>query len=117
MGGGAAAGGEWIAGLCPVRIRDPPGRAALGNRLAMLLVPLPIDEPDPVHRMLAVRSTVDRLKARKQAVGADFLLNLAGFAPATLRALVSRRSLRPVGFNPVLTTVPGPEFPLDCQGA
>src|SRR5258708_17460151 len=117
MGGGAAAGGEWIAGLCPVSIRDTTERTALGNRLAMLLVPLPIDEPDPVHRMLAVRSTVDRLKARKQAVGADFLLNLAGFAPATLHAMVSRASLRQMGFNLVVTNVPGPQFPLYCQGA
>src|SRR5258708_12205019 len=111
MGGGAAAGGEWIAGLCPVRIRDPPGRAALGNRLAMLLVPLPIDEPDPVHRMLAVRSTVDRLKARKQAVGADFLLNLAGFAPAPLHAMVSRASLPQMGFHPLPPHLPRPHFP------
>src|SRR5258708_18421546 len=117
MGGGAAAGGEWIAGLCPVRIRDPPGRAALGNRLAMLLVRLPIDEPDPARRMEKVRTTVDRLKARKQAVCADFLLNLAGFAPATLHAMVSRASLRQIGFNLVVTNVPGPQFPLYCQGA
>jgi len=64
-----------------------------------------------------VRGTVDRLKARKQAVGADFLLNLAGFAPATLHAMVSRASLRQIGFNLVVTNVPGPQFPLYCQGA
>jgi WS/DGAT/MGAT family acyltransferase len=117
MARGVDAGEESITALCPVSIRDTTERTALGNRLAMLLVPLPIDEPDPVHRMLAVRSTVDRLKARKQAVGADFLLNLAGFAPATLHAMVSRASLRQMGFNLVVTNVPGPQFPLYCQGA
>jgi len=60
---------------------------------------------------------VDRLKARKQAVGADFLLNLAGFAPATLHAMVARASLRSIGFNLVVTNVPGPQFPLYCRGA
>ena len=67
--------------------------------------------------MKRVRQTVDRLKARKQAVGADFLLNLAGFAPSTLHAMVARQSLRQIGFNLVVTNVPGPQFPLYCQGA
>jgi WS/DGAT/MGAT family acyltransferase len=108
---------EALQALCPVSIRDDSERTALGNRLAMLLVKLPIDEPDPDLRVLRVRSVVDRLKARKQAVGADFLLNLAGFAPATLHAMVARASLRSIGFNLVVTNVPGPQFPLYCRGA
>jgi len=114
---GVDLGEQSITALCPVSIRDQSERTALGNRLAMLLVKLPIDEPDAVRRLEKVRATVDRLKARKQAVGADFLLNLAGFAPATLHAMVSRASLRQIGFNLVVTNVPGPQFPLYCQGA
>ncbi|HEV7677564.1 MAG TPA: wax ester/triacylglycerol synthase family O-acyltransferase [Candidatus Dormibacteraeota bacterium] len=117
MARGVDVGEETATALCPVSIRDDTERTALGNRLAMLLVRLPVDEPDPAYRMAAVRATVDRLKARKQAVGADFLLSLAGFAPATLHAMVSRASLRQIGFNLVVTNVPGPQFPLYCQGA
>jgi diacylglycerol O-acyltransferase / wax synthase len=117
MARGVDLGEQSITALCPVSIRDQSERTALGNRLAILLVKLPIDEPDAVRRMEKVRATVDRLKARKQAVGADFLLNLAGFAPATLHAMVSRASLRQIGFNLVVTNVPGPQFPLYCQGA
>jgi diacylglycerol O-acyltransferase len=106
-----------LQALCPVSIRDTSERTALGNRLAMLLVKLPIAEPDPVRRIARVRSTVDALKARKQAVGADFLLNLAGFAPSTLHAMVARASLRQIAFNLIVTNVPGPQFPLYCQGA
>ncbi|MGH7722543.1 MAG: WS/DGAT/MGAT family O-acyltransferase [Candidatus Dormibacteria bacterium] len=106
-----------LQALCPVSIRDSSERTALGNRLAMLLVKLPIAEPDPERRIAAVRATVDALKARKQAVGADFLLNLAGFAPSTLHAMVSRASLRQIGFNLIVTNVPGPQLPLFCQGA
>ncbi|MGI8846751.1 MAG: WS/DGAT/MGAT family O-acyltransferase [Candidatus Dormibacteria bacterium] len=109
--------GKEIHALCPVSIRDTSDRSALGNRLAMLLVKLPIDDADPEGRLRKVRQTVDRLKARKQAVGADFLLNLAGFAPATLHAMVARNSLKQLGFNLVVTNVPGPQFPLYCQGA
>jgi WS/DGAT/MGAT family acyltransferase len=106
-----------LQALCPVSIRDTSERTALGNRLAMLLVKLPIGEADPERRLAAVRTTVDRLKARKQAVGADFLLNLAGFAPSTLHAMVARASLRQIDFNLIVTNVPGPQFPLYCQGA
>ena len=106
-----------LQALCPVSIRDTSERTALGNRLAMLLVKLPIDERDGEARLERVRETVDRLKARKQAVGADFLLNLAGFAPSTLHAMVARASLRQIGFNLVVTNVPGPQFPLYFRGA
>ncbi|MDQ6846010.1 MAG: wax ester/triacylglycerol synthase family O-acyltransferase [Candidatus Dormibacteraeota bacterium] len=106
-----------LQALCPVSIRDTSERTALGNRLAMLLVKLPITEADPARRIAKVRSTVDALKARKQAVGADFLLNLAGFAPSTLHAMVARASLRQIAFNLIVTNVPGPQFPLYCQGA
>jgi diacylglycerol O-acyltransferase / wax synthase len=106
-----------LQALCPVSIRDTSERTALGNRLAMLLVKLPIDERDGEARLERVRETVDRLKARKQAVGADFLLNLAGFAPSTLHAMVARASLRQIGFNLVVTNVPGPQFPMYFRGA
>jgi len=106
-----------LRALCPVSIRDTRERTALGNRLAMLLVKLPIAQADPQRRVAAVRTTVNALKARKQAVGADFLLSLAGFAPSTLHAMVARASLRQIAFNLVVTNVPGPQFPLYCQGA
>ena len=106
-----------LQALCPVSIRDDSERTALGNRLALLLVKLPIDTANGEERLARVRTTVDRLKARKQAVGADFLLNLAGFAPSTLHAMVARASLRQIGFNLVVTNVPGPQFPLYFRGA
>ncbi|HEY7927101.1 MAG TPA: wax ester/triacylglycerol synthase family O-acyltransferase [Candidatus Dormibacteraeota bacterium] len=108
---------EALQALCPVSIRDTSERTALGNRLAMLLVNLPIAEIHPARRLAAVRVTVEALKARKQAVGADFLLNLAGFAPSTLHAMVARASLRQIAFNLIVTNVPGPQIPLYCQGA
>lgn len=106
-----------LQALCPVSIRDEAERTALGNRLALLLVKLPIDEANSEQRLARVRATVDRLKARKQAVGADFLLNLAGFAPSTLHAMVARASVRQIGFNLIVTNVPGPQFPLYFRGA
>lgn len=109
--------GNGLQALCPVSIRDQAERTALGNRLALLLVKLPIDRANSEERLARVRTTVDRLKVRKQAVGADFLLNLAGFAPSTLHAMVARASVRQIGFNLIVTNVPGPQFPLYFRGA
>ncbi len=106
-----------IKALCPVSVRDQSQRSTLGNRLAAMLVELPVAEPDAAKRMQKTRATVDHLKARKQAVAADFLLNLAGFAPATILAMVARPSVRQIGFNLIVTNVPGPQFPLYCLGS
>ncbi|GAC1570459.1 MAG: wax ester/triacylglycerol synthase family O-acyltransferase [Candidatus Dormibacteria bacterium] len=108
---------EHLKALCPVSLRDAGAQTALGNKLAMLIVDLPIHVDEPVQRMAEMRAELDHLKARKQAVGADVLLNLAGFAPPTLHAMVARQSLKQLGFNLLVTNVPGPQFPLYCQGA
>ncbi len=105
-----------LKALCPVSIRDASERTALGNRLSMMLVQLPVDEPNPVIRMGRVKNTVERLKRSKQPVGAGFLLRLAGWSPATLHAMVSRVSLKQIGYNLIVTNVPGPQRPLYCLG-
>ncbi len=62
------------------------------------------------------------MKAHKetgQAVGADAIINAAGFAPPTLHALGARvgSSLSRRLFNVVVTNVPGPQFSLYAGGA
>lgn len=106
-----------LRALCPVSRRDDSARSALGNRLAMLIVNLPLHVEDPGERMAEVRDEMDHLKARGQAVGADVLLNLAALAPPMLYGVVARQSLKQLGVNLVVTNVPGPQFPLYCQGA
>jgi diacylglycerol O-acyltransferase len=58
-------------------------------------------------------------KETGQAVGADALIGVAGFAPPTLHALGARvgSSLSRRLFNLVVTNVPGPQFPLYAGGA
>ena len=101
-----------IQALCPVSLRDDQQKTALGNVLSMMIVKLPIDEPFPAARMRKAKANVDRLKKSRQALGADLLLKLAGFAPATLHALVARVSLRTMNYNTIVTNVPGPQRPL-----
>ncbi|HEV3231617.1 MAG TPA: wax ester/triacylglycerol synthase family O-acyltransferase, partial [Candidatus Dormibacteraeota bacterium] len=105
-----------IKALCPVSLRDESQKTALGNVLSMLLVNLPVNEPFPAARMRQAKANVDRLKKSKQALGADILLKLPGYSPATLHSMVARAALRQIGFNTIVTNVPGPQWPLYSLG-
>ena len=56
------------------------------------------------------------LKESGQAVGAEVLTRLAGFAAPTVLDQASRLQTRQRFFNLVVTNVPGPQFPLYLEG-
>ena len=56
------------------------------------------------------------VKESGQAVGAQVLTELTGFAPPTIMAQAARISARQRMFNLVVTNVPGPQFPLYMLG-
>ena len=56
------------------------------------------------------------LKEGGQAVGAQVLTDLTGFAPPTVMSQASRLMARQRFFNLVVTNVPGPQFPLYLMG-
>jgi hypothetical protein len=59
---------------------------------------------------------MEDLKKSGQAVGAQVLTNLAGFAPPTIMSQAARLQARQPFFNLVITNVPGPQFPLYLLG-
>ena len=59
---------------------------------------------------------MEDLKKSRQAVGAQVLTNLAGFAPPTIFSQAARLQARQPFFNLVVTNVPGPQFPLYLLG-
>jgi hypothetical protein len=56
------------------------------------------------------------IKESGQAVGAEALTRLSGFAPPTIMAQAARLQARQRLFNLVVTNVPGPQFPLYMLG-
>jgi hypothetical protein len=56
------------------------------------------------------------LKESGQAVGAEVLTQLSGFAPTTVMAQAARLQARQRFFNVVVTNVPGPQVPLYLLG-
>ena len=59
---------------------------------------------------------MDGVKESGQAVGAQVLTELSGFAPPTIMAQAARLQARQRLFNLVVTNVPGPQFPLYMLG-
>jgi diacylglycerol O-acyltransferase / wax synthase len=105
-----------LRALVPVSIRTADERGQLGNRIAAMRGPLPVYANDPVERLELVRQSMANLKESKQALGAEVIAGLQGFAPPTLLAQASRLNFSTRLFNVIVTNVPGPQFPLYLLG-
>jgi WS/DGAT/MGAT family acyltransferase len=108
--------GVELKAMVPVSVRADVERGALGNRVAAMMAPLPVWCQDPVARLDIVREELKGLKSGGQAVGAQVLTQLSGFAPATVMGQASRVMARQRFFNVVVTNVPGPQIPLYLAG-
>jgi diacylglycerol O-acyltransferase / wax synthase len=106
-----------LRAMVPVSVRRADEyNQTMGNRVAAMMAPLPIYEPDPVERLHILREELGHLKQGGQAVGAQVLTQLSGFAPPTVMAQAARLQSRQRFFNLVVTNIPGPQFPLYVLG-
>jgi diacylglycerol O-acyltransferase len=105
-----------LRAMVPVSVRAESERGALGNRVAAMMAPLPVAEEDPRLRLELISAAMASIKRSGQAVGAQVLTNLSGFAPPTVMAQASRLISTQRFFNLVVTNVPGPQFPLYLMG-
>ena len=78
--------------------------------------PLPVGVQNPAECLHQVARAMEDLKKSGQAIGAQVLTNLAGFAPPTILSQAARLQARQRFFNLVVTNVPGPQFPLYVLG-
>jgi WS/DGAT/MGAT family acyltransferase len=108
--------GQELRAMVPVSVRADIERGALGNRVAAMWAPLPVGILDPVARLRAVSEAMQEIKDSGQAVGAQVLAGLSGFAPTTIMSQAARLQARQRMFNLVVTNVPGPQIPLYVQG-
>jgi diacylglycerol O-acyltransferase len=112
-------GKSLVRAMVPLSVRTESESGALGNRVASYLVDLPVGEASPVVRLHQISYAMQAHKETGQAIGAEALVGLAGFAPPTLHSLGARvgSGLSRRLFNLVVTNVPGPQFPLYAAGA
>jgi diacylglycerol O-acyltransferase / wax synthase len=107
-----------VRSLVPISLRRKDERGVITNRVSAVLANLPVAEPDPVRRLEMLRGQMDDLRRTRQAVGAELLTEMLGFAAPTLLALGSRAAFQlpqPL-VQTVTTNVPGPRFPLFILG-
>ncbi len=101
----------------PVSLRTRDEQGTLGNRIALLMAELPVDEPGAAARLERVRETMARLKGSRQIMGAEVLAAVSEWTSATLLSLAVRVAARGRPYNLVVTNVPGPQLPLYLLGA
>jgi WS/DGAT/MGAT family acyltransferase len=103
--------------LCPVNVRREDERGALGNRVSMLLVELPLDIDDPVQRLKVVTERTAALKRDSVADGVEAVADLlGGLPPMVMLGLTALPGPPNTIANMVCTNVPGPLIPLYTVG-
>jgi len=96
----------------PVSLRAPGGAAALGNQAGLMVVPLPVGEPDPVERLRRVAGATAERKRRP-----DSLASLRPVGSLTVMRMIDHYIRHQRIIDLLVTNVPGPQFPLYVLGA
>ncbi len=103
-----------IRAMVPVSVESKDAHGADAHRLTPCFIDLPVGEPGASMRLHQIAFSMRQQMEGGQAVGAERLVGLAGFAPPTLHSLGARlgsvmsRRL----FNVMITNVPGPQSTL-----
>jgi diacylglycerol O-acyltransferase len=94
--------------MVPVNTRSESDRGAMGNRVADMLVRLPVGERDPRQRLQKVTETTKVLKHSEQVRGMQAIEDLSDWTFASIITGFSALSIRARAYNMVVTNVPGP---------
>ncbi len=100
----------------PVKTRPVHHIHAHTNQVSHWLLDLPIGEENPISQLKTIMQTTQELKAGKQAMGMETIMDLADWAPSTLLPLALKHSDSPFA-NSIVTSVAGPSEPLYLLGA
>lgn len=115
-----------LVAMAPINARpaagDKSSKAAEGNNITAMTVPLFTNIEHPVERLKAIVLATHRTKAAKDGVGARLLTDLTKQAPAAMMSLASRYVIQTLGErqplnNVIISNVPGPQVPLYFCGA
>ena len=114
--------------MVPVNIRHDGEHQALGNRVSLMPVDVPLGVEDPIARYEAVSDHTNVLKKMHVAELLSLGTHLWAGAPPAVQALLGGAAFAPrlqgaislvlpfPGLHMVCTNVPGPQIPLYCVG-
>ena len=107
---------ERLVALVPMSIRRRDEHLELGNRVATLMVALPLSESDPAARLRRVHEETTRVKESEQARAASLVIEATGWTPPTINRVLADVLARPLTWNLVISNVPGPQMPFYLLG-
>jgi len=111
-----------LVAMIPMSVRKRDERGTWGNRISMMVVPIPTNEPDPATRLRRTHELLRSAKERHSALPASLLTDATAFIPPAVASLAARNTVdilsrtRPP-LNLVISNVPGPRSSLYCAGA
>jgi len=111
-----------LVAMAPINVRTEEDKAAAGNQVSAMFVPIGTNIADPIERLAAVRKSTRSSKELGQAIGAKALTDYNKFVPAYTAAMAARlmsnlAATSNPAFNLTITNVPGPQIPLYSMGA
>jgi WS/DGAT/MGAT family acyltransferase len=105
-----------LRAMLPVNVRRADEHLHLGNRVSMLVAPLPIGIFDPLERLRQVRTATAQLKEQGQAGQMTRMLDLLELLPAPVQRPLGWLQVQAAPVNTICTNVPGPPVSLYVQG-
>jgi diacylglycerol O-acyltransferase / wax synthase len=113
---------EPLVSMIPVSVRAKHEYGAFGNRVSMMIVPIPTDVDDVRERLMQAHEYLRGAKERHRAIPANLLTDATAFIPPAVAAMAARTTLDIMGrlrppLNLVISNVPGPRERLYCAGA
>ena len=107
---------DQLVALVPMSIRRSDEHLELGNRIATLMVALPLSEPNPAERLRLVHAETTRVKESEQARAASLVIEATGWTPPTINRVLADVISRQLNWNLVVSNVPGPQMPFYLLG-
>jgi diacylglycerol O-acyltransferase / wax synthase len=113
---------EPLVAMVPVSVRTEEQMGTFGNRVSMMILPIPTNEADPKRRLKRTHELLRGAKGRHQATPANLLTDATSFIPPAVASLAARTTMEVMGrtrppVNVVISNVPGPRSPLFLAGA
>lgn len=105
-----------LRAMCPVNVRSADERLALGNRISMMVAPLPVGIYDPRERYRQVRAAMAQIKASGESARMTRILDLVTLLPPALQTAAGWLQVQSAPVNTICTNVPGPPVSLYTQG-
>jgi WS/DGAT/MGAT family acyltransferase len=105
-----------LRAMLPVNVRTEGEHLRLGNRISMVVAPLPVGIFDPLERFRQVRTATAQLKARGQAAQVTRVLELLELLPPVVQRPLGWLQVAAAPINTICTNVPGPAVSLYTQG-